>query len=380
MTLTDKSSYETGDANEHGYETFTIGGFTFAPRRVLRPHRVAHGQPRAQRRHVPEGAAARRGVGLLLRHRQLRRRDRHGEPLRQRRPVRRSLQRRLPQGRARPRRELRHADAPRGVQGDARRLDERELRPVRQPSRDRQAVRREARQQHRGGHPPPRHRRTDGRGARRRADPLRRERLPDQPDVRRRRRRRSRRSRPSPASRARWPRSTCSPTCPRSNVTWNPSVVRVCKDSLYCPTTEEYILPIIHGNDRVEWFVQLSDEIIWNVEDRDTGSPRAKVVMKAGDVAAMPADIRHQGYSPKRSMLLVWENASPRAARADRLRAGAAVPGRLLSRRCPPPRSSLCAKPSQTTSTTATPSRSRGSPTSSRTPPATRSSARDAAT
>jgi hypothetical protein len=24
----------------------------------------------------------------------------------------------------------------------------------------------------------------------------------------------------------------------------------------------------------------------------------------------MPADIRHQGFSPKRSMLLVWENAS----------------------------------------------------------------------
>ena len=34
--------------------------------------------------------------------------------------------------------------------------------------------------------------------------------------------------------------------------------------------------------------------------------------MKAGDVAAMPADIRHQGYSPKRSMLLVWENGSNR--------------------------------------------------------------------
>jgi hypothetical protein len=32
--------------------------------------------------------------------------------------------------------------------------------------------------------------------------------------------------------------------------------------------------------------------------------------MKPGDVAAMPADIRHQGYSPKRAMLLVWENAS----------------------------------------------------------------------
>jgi hypothetical protein len=96
----------------------------------------------------------------------------------------------------------------------------------------------------------------------------------------------------------------------RSSVTWNPSVVSVCKDSLYCPTTEEYILPVIHGNDRVEWFVQLSDEIYWDVEDRDSGAKRAKVIMKAGDVASMPADIRHQGYAPKRSMLLVWENGS----------------------------------------------------------------------
>jgi hypothetical protein len=95
----------------------------------------------------------------------------------------------------------------------------------------------------------------------------------------------------------------------RSDVTWNPSVVSVCKDSLYCPTTEEYILPIIHGNDRVEWFVQLSDTIYWEVEDRDSGAVRSKVTMHPGDVAAMPADIRHQGYAPKRSMLLVWENA-----------------------------------------------------------------------
>ena len=98
----------------------------------------------------------------------------------------------------------------------------------------------------------------------------------------------------------------------RSDVTWNPSVVSACKESLYCPTTEEFILPVIHGNDRVEWFVQLSDEIQWDVEDRDTGAKRARVTMRAGDVAAMPADIRHQGYSPKRSMLLVWENGSPR--------------------------------------------------------------------
>jgi len=102
----------------------------------------------------------------------------------------------------------------------------------------------------------------------------------------------------------------------RSNVTWNPSVVSVCKDSLACPTTEEYILPIIHGNDRVEWFIQLSDQITWEVEDRDTGAVRSRVVMKAGDVSAMPADIRHQGYSPKRSMLLVWENGSAKIPEA----------------------------------------------------------------
>ena len=35
------------------------------------------------------------------------------------------------------------------------------------------------------------------------------------------------------------------------------------------------------------------------------------LTMKSGDVAAMPADIRHQGFSRKRSMLLVWENATP---------------------------------------------------------------------
>ena len=94
----------------------------------------------------------------------------------------------------------------------------------------------------------------------------------------------------------------------RSDVTWNPSVVSCVKDSQFCATTEEHILPITHGNDRVEWFIQATDEIIWDVDDRATGRPRAKVVMKAGDVAAMPADIRHRGYSPKRSILIVWEN------------------------------------------------------------------------
>ncbi|HEX4136610.1 MAG TPA: hypothetical protein VHY84_18510 [Bryobacteraceae bacterium] len=94
----------------------------------------------------------------------------------------------------------------------------------------------------------------------------------------------------------------------RSDVTWNPSVVSCVHDSQFCATTEEHALPIQHGNDRVEWFIQATDEIVWDVDDGKTGRPRAKVVMKAGDVAAMPADIRHKGYSPKRSMLIVWEN------------------------------------------------------------------------
>ena len=94
----------------------------------------------------------------------------------------------------------------------------------------------------------------------------------------------------------------------RSDVTWNPSVCSVVRDSLLCPTTEEHVLPITHGNDRVEWFVQISDEIIWDIEDKATGKPVSKVVMRSGDVSAMPADIRHRGYSPKRSILIVWEN------------------------------------------------------------------------
>jgi hypothetical protein len=98
----------------------------------------------------------------------------------------------------------------------------------------------------------------------------------------------------------------------RSDVTWNPSVCSVLKDSLFCPTTEEFILPVEHGNDRCEWFIQLTDEITWSVKDGLTGRPRAIVQMKAGDVACMPADIRHQGFSSKRSMLMVWENASPK--------------------------------------------------------------------
>ena len=96
----------------------------------------------------------------------------------------------------------------------------------------------------------------------------------------------------------------------RSDVTWNPSVCSVVKESLFCPTSEEFILPVDHGNDRCEWFVVLTDEIVWDVKDKASGKNRARVIMRAGDVSCMPADIRHTGYADKRSMLLVWENAS----------------------------------------------------------------------
>lgn len=98
----------------------------------------------------------------------------------------------------------------------------------------------------------------------------------------------------------------------RSDVTWNPSVSSVCRESLFCPTTEEHAMPVKHANDRIEWFVQLSDQIEWEIEDGRTGLLRAKLVMRPGDVAAMPADVRHQGFARKRAMLLVWENADPR--------------------------------------------------------------------
>lgn len=97
----------------------------------------------------------------------------------------------------------------------------------------------------------------------------------------------------------------------RSDVSWIPSVVSVTRDFISCMSSEEDHLRITHGNDRPEWFVQLTDEIHWDIADKDTGAPRGRVIMRPGDVVAMPADIRHQGYAPKRAMLLVLENMTP---------------------------------------------------------------------
>jgi len=97
----------------------------------------------------------------------------------------------------------------------------------------------------------------------------------------------------------------------RADVTWNPSFTSITQACICCVTSEEHMLPVIHGNDRNEWFIQLTDEIHWNIQDKETGNPRGRIVMKSGDICAMPADIRHQGYSPKRSMLMVLENGTP---------------------------------------------------------------------
>jgi len=97
----------------------------------------------------------------------------------------------------------------------------------------------------------------------------------------------------------------------RADVTWNPSFTAITGASICCVTSEEHMLPVIHGNDRNEWFIQLTDEIHWQIADKNSGAPRGRIVMKSGDICAMPADIRHQGFSPKRSMLMVLENGTP---------------------------------------------------------------------
>jgi hydroquinone 1,2-dioxygenase large subunit-like protein len=97
----------------------------------------------------------------------------------------------------------------------------------------------------------------------------------------------------------------------RNDVTWNPEIVSAVEYSLFCPTTEEYILPITHGNDRVEWFLLLNGQVSMEIRDRDTGTLLAYLHMKPGDCTAMPADISHSLWAPERSMLLVWENGDP---------------------------------------------------------------------
>ena len=199
------------EPNQHGYREFTLGKFTFNRDGYFAHIAWPKGTPHDPGRRVPARDAARRRVGILLRHRELRRGGGDGEPLRQRRSLRRPLQRSLPQVRPRLLRELpRRADLAR-LPGDPGGLDERRVRSLRRAAGDGLGLRAEERQQQGGDHPAPRDGQAHDRRAGRRADPQRRERLPDQsrhsPTCRRTRRR----CWPSRASRARWWRSTSSP-------------------------------------------------------------------------------------------------------------------------------------------------------------------------
>ncbi len=68
----------------------------------------------------------------------------------------------------------------------------------------------------------------------------------------------------------------------RADVTWNPSFTAITGASICCVTTEEHMLPVIHGNDRNEWFIQLTDEIHWQIADKNSGAPARQDRDEAG--------------------------------------------------------------------------------------------------
>ncbi len=95
--------------------------------------------------------------------------------------------------------------------------------------------------------------------------PLRQHRPSDQPRLCRSRSSTSRISRPKPGFEGELHAINLFDHIARSDVTWNPSVTAVTKASICCVTSEEHMLPVIHGNDRNEWFIQLTDEIHWQI-------------------------------------------------------------------------------------------------------------------
>ena len=214
MSIAAPSSVQSTEPNKHGYRGVQPRRVQVQPRRVLRLRRVADRQARHVRRRVPQGPPARRGLAVLLRHRQLRRRRRHRQPLRHGRPVRRPLQRRLPQGRARPPGELRDARSSRrpsrrcSTTGRTRASTRSRRRPRRAPpSAYKHGENRAAITRHRVtaarmvSVPGDEGLRNDENG-----HPINRQFLDVAPG-------RAREATRSPASRTRSARSTCSPTC-----------------------------------------------------------------------------------------------------------------------------------------------------------------------
>ena len=225
--------------------------------------------------------------------------------------------------------DVRNADDHGDLQGDPARLDQRGLRPVRRAGRNRHRVRPQERRQRRGDRALRASRRSRMPGLQ--GDSPLRDDLPvnrafadvaqDEPEIH-----------VEPGFEGELHAFNLFKYLSRSDVTWNPSVTSVCGHSLFCPTTEEYILPIIHGNDRVEWFMQLSDEIVWEVADKNTGAPRARITMKAGDICGdagrhPPPGLLDQALDAAR----VGERHA-QSAQALRKRRTEAVSGRLLRR------------------------------------------------
>jgi hypothetical protein len=83
-------------------------------------------------------------------------------------------------------------------------------------------------------------------------------------------------------------------------VTWNPSVVSVCRESLYCPTTEEYILPIIHGNEqgsKIQAATARLDELVYAVPIASIPTLQA-IGSKVGNVTKQFWTIEMNPFSP----------------------------------------------------------------------------------
>jgi hypothetical protein len=79
----------TGHQPRHRLHQLQARQLRIHPRRVLRAHRLAQGQPHHRDRPLPAGDGARYRLGVLLRLDLLRRHLRHDQPLRHGRPVRR---------------------------------------------------------------------------------------------------------------------------------------------------------------------------------------------------------------------------------------------------------------------------------------------------
>ena len=154
------------EPNQHGYRDFTLGKFSFSRDEYFAHVALAQRHPHAPGRRLPPRDPARRRVGVLLRHRQLRHRHRDREPLRHRGSLRGPLQRPVPAGRARLLGELQDRRDQPPLRGDPGRLDERDVRSLRVARGDGQRLRAQERQQQAGDHAAPGDRQAHDRRAR----------------------------------------------------------------------------------------------------------------------------------------------------------------------------------------------------------------------